>query len=1009
MLLAGSPPAADKVRVTCPGVEIDEFERPINGPAGRNLGPIELVVLGTAEPPDQKESPDAVYQLKVEKVLYGGAPAETLRLHYWLFPRPTGGRQIFVLVSEAYGGPTEYDLKYSVPINDEQAQRALGAARLDYHALAADAIFVAREIATGGGRQESHLGEVQRLLHGTEPKAGEKVVLEIRDHYAVGNKVVPLRPQPMLYFVRIANDYRHRRVYRVNTRLPMACEADVEAALKRRDVYPIVDTMAQGKTLRGREVIFRGSLDEAITFLGSEKVGPVNLAVRALSRQKDAACEKLARAIERELPRPTESAPGGFRKLRNMIRLLGRLDPGSSRGHLARLLERELDYVGSNPEEPPPAKYPASPWLGPLDDDRVNHALAWLATACDEQVLLKRYAGRLLQLRDRAHGHWKAELQLALDYAHVEDNLELAALAPNTPAGSRRSQPRIYHPDGIDAIAISGDSKYLATGGSAGGIRIWNTTDWTCARRIELEGRISELAFSPDGRFVSAVCSDGRDRTGHRFEWRTGIAGAQLEEPRKEITNRFNRDGTSLLTSDGKYRVTVVEKYAADDEFVQLQVRRTTDASQVVADVRLPQATSGTFLWAMSPDSTQFAIAWDQLRLRIYRLPDLSLIREFHFPQCRRYERESISQLAYSPDGRWLAVSEELRPTPRLFRKETGEELMPYPGHGDYPIDLRFLPDGKTVRSIGADGTICTWDAATLQMLRRISVPTGTLAASVRPSDGRYILCQLTRDPKAPIQVVDAETGNVVCKVSLPLTWFDAGPDENEAATVRRVYWLNDQETLCTDINQHWWRFNYRTGQLLKDGRADIADWTSFVNGDAELTEDGRHLFFVHGAGKGTWGPLRSERIDIAKLTSEWSSEVKIERQPNGHFGLVPGGKFFHLGTHIFDRQTLKLVSARDFPRDELTRIAFSADGRRYAVVIGKADVPDRWPGVDAWSTKHRFLVRVHETLTGKTLAAFSPSVPVWQMAFSGDGQRLATANDDGTIEVREIPAPATR
>ena len=63
----------------------------------------------------------------------------------------------------------------------------------------------------------------------------------------------------------------------MDTRLPIACEADVVAALKRRKLYPIVSTTERGKKVRGREVTFRGSVDEAIEFLGSERMGAVNL------------------------------------------------------------------------------------------------------------------------------------------------------------------------------------------------------------------------------------------------------------------------------------------------------------------------------------------------------------------------------------------------------------------------------------------------------------------------------------------------------------------------------------------------------------------------------------------------------------------------------------------------------------------------------------------------------------------------------------------------------------
>jgi WD40 repeat protein len=1004
---------SEKVRVTCPALELDESQRPVNSPPEDNPGPIKLVVLGTAKrPAEPNESRDLVYELKVEKVLYGSTPDKMLRMHeHFYIPGPE--RQIFALVPQAYGGPTDYDLKYHVDVKEEKSQMAMSAARLDYHTLAADSIFVGKETAVQAADDHKHTIEVVRLLHGSEPKAGDKRTMEISDHVRFSGKVAQIRPQPMLYFVRM-----HKKVYHVDTRLPVECEADVVAALNRRDLYPIVDTVERGRKLRGREITFRGSVDEAIDFLGSERMGSVNLAVHAITRQKDAAPEKLAAAIEREMFRQAEPAWGEFRKLHNLIRLLGRLGGGIAGGPLAQLLEKELDYLESKPAEPPVPKHPSGPRGRNLaDDDSMNHALAWLTVAVDEQLLLERYGDRLMKLRDAAKGHWKSELQMALDAAHVEDNRELIALAQRKQTNSLYSQARIYHSRGAMSIAFSNDGKFLATGGEWGDIHVWGVGDWTRNQTIQQEGQICQLSFSPDDKVLSAISADGADLTEHRFDWRTGVAVAQPGGGGKKIAEPRYLKSSSLLTPDGKYRVTATKKYS-DEHFIHLQAVPVTAASQVVADVQIPRVWDDTLNLAIAPDGGQVAIASGDVRLGIYSLPDLKMIKESHFP-CRARRSERISALAYSPDGKWLAAAQGMRPTLRLFRPETGEEVMPYEGHGDYPVDLRFVPDGTTLRSVGRDATVCIWDAATLKMLRRSSLPAGRLAASIRPSDGRYVLCPLTRDSKEAIQVIDLDSGQVVCEVKLPIMWDHSAASDFHVASAGPTYWLNDQEALCTGLFQgndsgtdfHWWRFNYRTGKIISEGPGENDLLNSIWSGKPELTEDGRYLFRVHGDGKGRWGTLRGERIDTATMILQKLADVKADREPNGDFGLVPGGKYFHIGSHIFDRGTLKRIAARDFPPYTLRTIAFSPDATRYAAVIAKSRGPDSWPGIDEWSwyTKYSSIVRVHETLTGKALLAFSPSAAVSRIAFSADDQRVATANDDGTIEVRDVPSPAAQ
>jgi WD40 repeat protein len=125
--------------------------------------------------------------------------------------------------------------------------------------------------------------------------------------------------------------------------------------------------------------------------------------------------------------------------------------------------------------------------------------------------------------------------------------------------------------------------------------------------------------------------------------------------------------------------------------------------------------------------------------------------------------------------------------------------------------------------------------------------------------------------------------------------------------------------------------------------------------------------------------------------------------------GLVPGGRYFHLGTQIYDRQTLKPVAAREFPHMDVTGMTFSGTGDRYAVVMWKSrdeDDHDWWRHRDA---NKESLVRVHETLNGNTLLALSPTHAARSMRFSSDGKRLAIACDDGTIEIRDLPAKRTK
>jgi hypothetical protein len=87
----------------------------------------------------------------------------------------------------------------------------------------------------------------------------------------------------------------------------------------------------------------------------------------------------------------------------------------------------------------------------------------------------------------------------------------------------------------------------------------------------------------------------------------------------------------------------------------------------------------------------------------------------------------SVSQVAFSPDGRLLAAVGRTE-TIRLWNTWTGKDVCRFTGHRGRMSSLSFAPDGKTLASGGYDSTILIWDV------------TGLLPAAKKPAE------QLGRD-----------------------------------------------------------------------------------------------------------------------------------------------------------------------------------------------------------------------------------------------------------------------
>lgn len=322
--------------------------------------------------------------------------------------------------------------------------------------------------------------------------------------------------------------------------------------------------------------------------------------------------------------------------------------------------------------------------------------------------------------------------------------------------------------------------------------------------------------------------------------------------------------------------------------------------------------------------------------------------------------------------------------------------------------DLRFSADGRALRTVDTNGTICFWDVTNLALLRKVSVPAGYIVGSIRPSDGRYALCS---DSHAAlhVQVVDLDTGESNCQAGLPLPWEVRG--WGRLAYARNIHWLSGPEIMYTGripghraVSEDWWRLNYQTGEvidyghprsiLLRGVRHNLERMMGVLGSDVEVTEDGKHLFLIGGGGKGS-PPSRAGQIYLE--TFQTRDLGRIDRPVNGPFGLVPGGKYFHLSLHIYDRRSLNLVAAKDFPGDDTTirTVSFSPDGSRYAASLRQHKRGE----------EPRTAVLVHETLTSRILGAFLPPTGAALLRFSQDGTQLAVAYDDGTLELRKLPS----
>ncbi|HSR25561.1 MAG TPA: hypothetical protein VLW53_18545, partial [Candidatus Eisenbacteria bacterium] len=292
--------------------------------------------------------------------------------------------------------------------------------------------------------------------------------------------------------------------------------------------------------------------------------------------------------------------------------------------------------------------------------------------------------------------------------------------------------------DWPDALAFSPDGTLLATTdfGSAS-IRLWDVASqrlvgsWTAdTGGLGAHG----IAFSPDGRLLAVIGSDGvqlygpasRRPVGSRFGGEQGLLAAIAFSPDgRLLASTAQGDGEIALWDAGTQRQVGAGLGGRDGNIVDVAFSpdsRLVASGSDLGIVQLFDAATGRSVdrfsiqggassLAFSPDGTVLAIAGE---LGSAYLVD---VREHRLIDRPLSHPEGLHALAFSPDGRLLATG-SASGVVRLWDVASRQlRTDPLVGHVDEIEALAFSPDGSRIATASRDGTARLWDVQARQPL----------------------------------------------------------------------------------------------------------------------------------------------------------------------------------------------------------------------------------------------------------------------------------------------------